>query len=144
MLTGSSVLDIGSGSGVLSVAAARLGARHVVAVDVDEEAVAVTATNAERNGVRPVLTIVAGGVDVVDPSSRFDVVVANLGARALVELAPEVAMRLAPSGVAVFTGILDERVGDVVDAFAVLSVGVVDRRSVGGWSLAALARRASR
>jgi ribosomal protein L11 methyltransferase len=133
---GARVLDIGSGSGVLSVAAARLGAGGVVAVDVDPEAVDATGANAVRNGVSDRVTVVAGaGLDGIDRRDRFDIVVANLGAGVLVELASAIVDRLWPGGVALVTGILDEQVRDVTSRFVEVGAVLVEEHSRDGWSL---------
>lgn len=124
------VLDVGCGSGILAVAAARLGAARVVAVDRDPEAVAVTLANAERNGVTD--AVVASTTSVADVSGMFDVVVANLGGRVVVEvLAPVLAARTArPGGTLVVGGLLDdERPPPAVPGLAVAHV--VRRR---GWA----------
>jgi ribosomal protein L11 methylase PrmA len=105
---GASVLDLGCGSGVLAVAAARLGAARVVAVDVDAEAVDVTRANAARNGVADVVD--GTTISVADVDGTFDVVVANLGGRVVVEvLAPVLAARTArPDGALVVGGLVDD------------------------------------
>ena len=87
---GTSVLDVGCGSGVLAVAAAALGVSPVVAVDVDPGAVAATAANATANGV--VVDARVGSADAVE--GRFDLVLANIGAATIVELAPALGERL--------------------------------------------------
>jgi ribosomal protein L11 methylase PrmA len=103
---GDRVLDVGCGSGILAVAAARLGASSVIAVDVDPEAVDVTRDNARRNGVGEVVdastTLLA---DV--PGPPFDVVVANLGGRLVID---ELARHLADhtARVLVVGGLLDD------------------------------------
>jgi ribosomal protein L11 methyltransferase len=135
VLPGASVLDVGTGTGVLAIAAARLGADHVVAVDIDAAAVDVARANAVRNDVDDRIALAVGGIDEVDSSPTFDLVVANLGRRALVDLAERVVVRLAPSGTALVTGILDEQVDDVVDAFASAGSSVVGQESTGGWAL---------
>jgi ribosomal protein L11 methyltransferase len=114
---GDRVLDVGCGSGVLAVAAARLGASSVVAVDVDVEAVEVTRANAHRNGVGEVVdasTTPLAGV----PGPPFDVVAANLGGRLVIE---ELARDLAActARVLVVGGLLDDgRPPPAVDGFA--------------------------
>jgi ribosomal protein L11 methyltransferase len=133
---GSRVLDVGSGTGVLSIVAARLGAASVVAVDVDDEAVRVTTANVARNEVAERVVVVEA-VDRVDRTAPFDVVVANVSAGVLVELAPAILAVLADDGVALLTGILDERAAEVEAAWTDAAGGrVVTRRaSEDGWTL---------
>ena len=81
------VLDVGSGSGILGLAALRLGADHVVALDTDPLAVEATAANAERNGLGARVEAALGTLPEV-PLERFSLVVANLVAAVLIDLAP--------------------------------------------------------
>lgn len=144
---GSTVLDVGCGSGVLSVTAAMLGAERVVACDVDAVAVAATRDNADRNGVAgtievhqvPGLDAAAGGDPLASVGGdRADVVVANIGAGALVELAPHLLARLAPGGTLVLSGLLDEPPAEVLEAFASIDVERVVRLE--GWAAVVLRR----
>jgi ribosomal protein L11 methyltransferase len=135
---GAAVLDVGTGSGLLAIAAAKLGAGRVAGNDNDPVAVAVARENAARNGAAVELT-----TDPV-PALRgpFDVVVANILANTLVELAPQLAAQLAPGGVVLLSGILapqeeEVRAAYLAQGLARLSGG--DRRD-GEWSLLALAR----
>jgi len=110
---GASVLDVGTGSGILAIAAAKLGAGRVVGIDDDPVAVEVARENAERNGA---------AVDVrIDPAGalrgRFDLVVANILANVLVALAPAIAARTAPGGEVVLAGVLAPQEGEVADAY---------------------------
>lgn len=140
---GQSVLDVGCGSGVLSVAAARLGAQRVVAVDIDAEARRATAENLARNVV--VATVLAALPDRSHGPTRFDVVVANIGANTLIELAP----RLVSWGHAlILSGFLDERVDDVVAAYLGLGARMAERLrepiegfDSGGWVAVTLLTR---
>jgi ribosomal protein L11 methylase PrmA len=127
---GQRVLDLGCGSGVLAVAAARLGAVRVVAVDVDADAVDVTRANAARNGVADVVD--ATTASVADVPETFDVVVANLGGRVVVDvLAPVLAARTArPDGVLVVGGLVD----DGAPPPAVPGLAAVDIVRRAGWA----------
>lgn len=137
---GASVLDVGTGSGLLAIAARKLGAGRVAANDEDPVAVDVARDNAARNGAALELTL--------DPVERipgtFHVVVANILANVLVTLAPALAARLAPGGVLLLSGILGPQEDEVRRAH--VAQGLVpdpsrDRRD-GEWSLVALRRPA--
>lgn len=121
-----SVLDVGSGSGVLSVAAGLLGARRIVAVDIDPVALEATAANLDRNRV---------GAEVRDdlPDARFDVVAANIGARTLIELAPQLTAR---GGLLLLAGFLTDRADDVAAAYP--AAREVRRTARDGWSCLSL------
>lgn len=144
---GLSALDVGCGSGVLSIAAALLGAGRVVAVDVADAAVEVTRANAARNGVEAEVD-----VRLVDPApalgvfghggdGRFDLIVANIGADALVALAPALLGALAPGGRIVVSGLLDPPRADVAPAYAPLALEVDTR--LDGWTALTLAPASS-
>lgn len=120
------VLDVGCGSGVLSIAAALLGAATVTAIDVDPAAPEVTATNAERNGVADVVAASATTLAEVAATGRtFDVVVANLLAPVLVDLAPDLSRVLAPWSALVVSGLLADRWEATTERFEHLRVSDV-------------------
>ena len=137
---GASVLDVGTGSGLLAIAARKLGAGRVAANDEDPVAVRVAGENAERNGAALELT-----VDPVEAiAGTFDVVVANILANVLVALAPALAAKLAPGGVLLLSGILGPQEDEVRRAHVAQGLAPVpggDRRQ-GEWSLLALGRPA--
>jgi ribosomal protein L11 methyltransferase len=119
---GERVLDVGSGSGVLAVAALVAGAAGVAAVDVDPAALDATRANAARNGVAHRLAV-AERVDRVDRvGDGFDLVVANMLAPVLVELAPAVAGALRPGGTLVLSGFLAGQRAQVLAAYPQLTV----------------------
>ncbi|MCL2508569.1 MAG: 50S ribosomal protein L11 methyltransferase [Oscillospiraceae bacterium] len=127
------LLDIGCGSGILSVAALLLGAKSAVAVDIDSLAVKMAAENGRLNGfLPPVYTVLEGNLtDRV--SGLFDVVAANIVADAIVTLSRDVAEFMKPGGVFIASGIIDSREGDVLGAFQCHGFEVVERRELNGW-----------
>jgi len=102
-LAGKTVLDVGCGSGILALAALKLGAARAVGIDNDPQALAASADNAQRNGVGERLALFAPG-DA--PEAIYPVVVANILASALEALAPTLAARVAPGGAIALSGIL--------------------------------------
>lgn len=133
---GARVLDVGCGSGVLAVTACLLGAAEVVALDLDADAVSTTRANAARNAVAA--SVQASTRAVADVEGDFDMVVANIGAGVLCDLAPALWARVAPGGLLVLAGMLDAQ----ADAVAAAQTGCVEeeRRTDDGW--AALVLRA--
>ena len=110
---GASVLDYGCGSGVLAIAAARLGAGRVVGADIDPRAVLASVDNAAANGVHAEFTL----VDALAPE-RFAIVVANILANPLRLLAPALAGRASEGGSIALSGILASQADDVMAAYA--------------------------
>src|SRR5579884_2911403 len=105
---GARVLDVGTGSGVLAIAAVLLGAARADAVDVEPVAVRSTQENAARNGVEERITVAQGSVGLDGPfTGQYDVVVANIIARILIELAPGLAAAVAPGGTLLLSGIIE-------------------------------------
>ena len=125
------VLDVGCGSGILSIAAALLGVRDVLAVDVDPIAVEATTANARRNRLARVVRAREGSA----PSGEgpFDVVLANLIASLLVSLADGLLEDLRPGGTLLASGIFENREPDVVAAFRAHGLEVANRWSEGDW-----------
>jgi len=133
---GARVLDVGTGSGLLAIAARKLGAGRVAANDNDPVAVAVARENALANGAE--VEIVGDPIERI--GGEFDVVVANILANTLVEIAPRIAERLAPRGVVLLSGILAPQAGEVRDAYAALGLAQRPGREEGEWVLLALER----
>jgi ribosomal protein L11 methyltransferase len=131
---GRSVLDVGCGSGILSLVALALGAARAHAIDTDPEAVDVTRENAARNGFASPLIAEQTTADAV--TGQFAIVLANIEALTLVELAPALIARLAPAGLLILSGILAPDVAptqlvDIRKAYAALKE--VDLLRQGEW-----------
>jgi ribosomal protein L11 methyltransferase len=124
------VLDYGCGSGVLAIAAAKLGAREVIGTDIDEQALAAARANSARNGVDARYT----APDLL-PAGQFDVVLANILANPLRLLAPMLLARVAPRGALVLSGILERQAGELISAYAQAdsAVPLAAWATDGGW-----------
>jgi len=110
---GCSVLDYGCGSGILGIAAARLGAGEVLGIDIDDKAVEAARDNAERNHARVRLQHSA-----VPLGDTFDLVVANILTNPLCVLAPAIAARVAAGGRVALSGVLETQADQVIEAWA--------------------------
>jgi ribosomal protein L11 methyltransferase len=110
---GASVLDLGCGSGILAIAAAKLGASRIVAIDIDLQAIKATRANAADNGVE--IDAREGTLESV--SEQFDIVVANISGLTLERLAPLLTRALAPGGRLIASGFLEDAVDGLLAAF---------------------------
>ena len=113
-----SLLDLGCGSGILAIAAAKLGYAPLLAIDIDPVATADTGKNLSRNGITTAVTVQTGTVADVPKGARFDVVVANILAPVLIEHAAAIAACVAPDGRLILSGILTTQFDDVRRAYA--------------------------
>jgi ribosomal protein L11 methyltransferase len=125
------VLDVGCGSGILSIAAGRLGAGEVVGIDTDPIAIEASIANARRNRLARRLRFRRGSVPTGEPP--FDIVLANLIASLLVSLATQLRDELRPSGVLLASGIFVDREAHVAAAFERVGLRVTDRSLEGDW-----------
>lgn len=110
---GLEVIDYGCGSGILAVAAAMLGARRVQATDLDPQALRATADNAARNGVADRVTVCEAAALV----APVDLILANILAPVLIDLAPRLQALLRPGGVLLLSGVLESQLENVVSAY---------------------------
>lgn len=109
-----SVIDYGCGSGILAIAAAKLGAQRVWATDIDAQALQATMNNADSNQVTKQLTITSPDTP---PSWLADIIIANIILRPLIDLAPTFAQRLKPQGLVVFSGVLERQIAELTQAY---------------------------
>jgi ribosomal protein L11 methyltransferase len=133
-LTGLDVLDVGAGSGILSIGAIRAGAKHAVAVEIDSVAVRSLTENVSLNSMESEIEVIGGDIkQALDPARTFPVVLANLIARILADNAEAIASHVASPGVVIASGIIEEREQLVLDAFAAAGFSVTDRKQARDW-----------
>lgn len=131
---GSVVLDVGTGSGILAVAAVKLGAARCLALDVDTQAVRVARDNVARNGVADRVQVAEGTLPIALASRHaFDLALANITAAAVAALAPDLAATLRPGGTLIGSGIVADRLDAVLAALMAAGCSIIDVRAVGDW-----------
>lgn len=136
---GERVLDLGCGSGILSIAALRLGAESAFACDIDEKCVDVAYENAALNGIGKDRYTVRWGNVLTDAALRqemgagYDIVVANIVADVIMGLSPHVRPFLKPGGLFLCSGIIDERAAEVLEKLKADGWDVFEQRSSEGW-----------
>lgn len=141
--SGDAVLDLGTGSGVLAIAAAKLGASRTLALDVDAPAVAVARRNVEANGCADAVRVVAGSLGDLWPPGEpqaFDLILANINAVTLVELASPLAAAVRPGGTVIASGIVAERLASVLTAFVAAGLRLRRLHRSGDWRTPVLQR----
>jgi ribosomal protein L11 methyltransferase len=134
----SHLLDVGCGSGILSVAAARLGVRRVVALDIDPQAACATRENAAANGVQDRVLAICGELRAI--AGTYPVVVANILYQILLGLAPGLAARLAPGGVLLLSGLLEPELGSAARVYGAHGLSELWREVDGEWGALLLQR----
>ena len=127
------VLDVGSGSGILALAALRLGAERTVCYDTDPLAVAATRANAEANDLAERVTVHAGSLPATPAREAYPLVLANLVAAVLIELAAPLAAHTAPGGVLLASGIIEGRADEVLAALTGAGFALEGRLDDGEW-----------
>jgi ribosomal protein L11 methyltransferase len=136
------ILDIGTGSGILAIAAAKRWKRQVAATDVDAMAVVTARRNAVRNGAGPyVRPVKASGTRNPAPRGRYDLILANILAAPLKQLAGEVARAAAPGGSLVLSGLLERDVPGVLGVYQAHGFRLLRRDRREGWSTLMLRRQ---
>jgi len=133
------VLDVGTGTGILALAALLLGAARAVGVDADPQAIEASRENARINRLDSGLDLYLGGPESA-PQERFPIVLANLIAPLLLELSASLGERVAPGGTLILSGILCAQEAEVLAAFAGLGLQCSERLSDGEWVALRLSR----
>jgi ribosomal protein L11 methyltransferase len=123
------VLDLGSGTGILAIAAAKRGAREVTAVDPEADAVETTSRNARLNGVEDSITVIRGDVTAV-ADRRFEVILANIHGDVLIPIAGALAALLDPRGTLILSGVHYDFAYDVKMAFASRGLSLAKARAL--------------
>ena len=142
---GDRVLDFGCGSGILSIAAALLGAARVLALDVDSVAVRVAGENARRNRVARRITVSLGSVetDPTLPQAPFDLIVANISALVLKNAEPGLAAVIRSGGLLILSGLLQKNASDVGSLYVSRNWELLETRGEGDWAAIVVRRRKS-
>lgn len=129
---GERVLDIGTGSGILAIAALKLGAAEAEGVDIDPMCVRTAGENVERNGVAEHFTVLVG--DLSDKASgKYNIITANIVAAAILSLAPHVPVLMAPGARFIASGIIDTRKDEVLAGLRAAGLEPVEIKEKRGW-----------
>lgn len=141
--TGMTILDLGTGTGVLAIAALRLGAGHATGVDIDEWSFENALENVRLNGVADRARILQGDLSAV-PAGRFDMIFANIQLNVIAPVLPELRDRLVPNGSMLLSGLLvsdEEKISAALDR---TGLAAVERRTENEWLALAVAARHER
>jgi ribosomal protein L11 methyltransferase len=129
------VLDLGTGSGILSITAAILGASRVVALDIDPQAIRAARQNFRRTKVQKLVALTQGSIPhPLAGHGQFDLAVANISARAIRERASHIAETLAPGGYLIASGFMSDQRQEVHDALGTLGLTLTQEWSQGEWT----------
>jgi ribosomal protein L11 methyltransferase len=131
---GDAVFDVGTGSGILAIAAALLGASRVDAVDIEPVSVRQARENVERNNVSSRVSAAGGSADAAGSlGGTYDLVLANIIARILVDIAADLVAAVKPDGTLILSGIIEPKEQDVVTTFRELGLELQRREQVEDW-----------
>lgn len=143
--TGAKVADIGCGTAVLAMAAARVWEGTFLASDIDQVAVDVAEANLKANDMGgAVICLEAAGFDApqLAENAPYDLIFANILKGPLVALSPDMATHLRPGGYAILSGILNEQADEVIDVYAQNGINLIHRDEIGEWTTLTLRRKA--
>jgi ribosomal protein L11 methyltransferase len=138
MRPGAAVLDVGCGSGILGIAADKLGARSVLALDYDSVSVEVARDNAKRNGAH--MEVRRSDLLQNEDNKAYDIVLANIIADIILRLNESIWDYLAQDGVYIISGIIEERLGEIIESLRSYGLKPVEMLVIGDWRAAAVRR----
>jgi len=128
---GETVLDVGTGTGILAISARKLGAGHVTAIDIDPVACTETVKNIALNGIDGGIDVIEGGIEFA--KDHYDVITANLRTPLLVDLIDRLKERLAVRGVAIFSGIMERELHPFLSFLEGHRMETLGMERIGGW-----------
>ena len=131
---GDTVLDLGCGSGILSIASAKMGSERVIGIDNDKTAVKVAMENIEINGISKSVSILSGSIpDKNIGKYSNDIIVANISSKVILDLSKEITEYLKPRGNLIVSGFLDINETEVINKFNKLHLNVVSKLATADW-----------
>lgn len=128
------LLDVGCGTGILSIAALLLGADSVTAVDIDSDAVRITNENAALNNVSDRISAICGNL-IDNVNSKFDIIVANISSDSIINLLPQCKDALGKNGLLIFSGIIRDRLDEVKEELENFGIKIIETVSISEWFL---------
>ncbi|HGJ64618.1 TPA: 50S ribosomal protein L11 methyltransferase [bacterium] len=126
------VADIGTGSGILSIASVKLGARHVVAIDIDEKSVQIAKENCMDNGVADKVSIMTGDL-LSSVKGNYNVIVANIHTKILLLMLPYIKDYLKSNGMIILSGILDKEAFEIEDELEKTNFDIIEKPQLEEW-----------
>lgn len=133
-IAGASVLDAGAGSGILSIAAAKLGAASIDAVEIDQVAVKALRHNLELNGLTESVQVLSGDVaEVLPPGKAYDLIVANIISSILIQVSDALTAAARPGTTLILSGVITEREAEVLETYTAKGFQLRERRVGGDW-----------
>lgn len=128
------VLDVGSGTGILSIIASKLGAKRIDAIDIDEVAVRVAGENIEINGESHKITAFKGVLTDLKPKAhKYDIIVANIIANVIIDLSAHIPYYLKKNSLFITSGIIKERKQEVIDSCNEYGMSLIEELEMGEW-----------
>lgn len=134
MNEGALVYDVGCGSGILSVVAARLGARKVIGIDIDELCVKVSKENISINGVEDLVEVRKGNL-LDSVNEKADIIVSNIIAEVIINMVPDLKAYINDDGIFIASGIITEKLSSVMDALRNNGFNIVEEKIMNDWAV---------